>query len=143
MERTNSTAFFASYLLSAFGYEFVFFVSILQIFKASGNPVLAGLLTGFTALPKCFAPFYGVITDRFRKEAVFRFTAVAVGLLILLMGLAPSLPARFAFWFLISVSAWPCSACLRSSSPAGSASVTRAVTVNSLRRGQPSLQRDQ
>lgn len=102
MERKNTTAFFASYLLSAFGYEFVFFVSILQIFKASGNPVLAGLLTGFTALPKCFSPFYGVITDRFRKESVFRFTAVAVGFLIVLMGIAPSLPARFVLWFLIS-----------------------------------------
>lgn len=102
MERKNTAAFFASYLLSAFGYEFVFFVSILQIFKASGNPVLAGLLTGFTTIPKCFSPFYGVITDRFRKETVFRSTAVVVGLLIVLMGLAPSLPARFAFWFLIS-----------------------------------------
>jgi MFS family permease len=98
----NTTAFFVSYLLSAFGYEFVFFVSILQIFKATNNPVLAGLLTCFTVLPKCFSPFYGVITDRFRKETVFRATAIAVGVMILLMGFAQNLPARFAFWFLIS-----------------------------------------
>jgi MFS transporter, DHA3 family, macrolide efflux protein len=98
----NTIAFFASYLLSAFGYEFVFFISILQIFKATNNPVLAGLLTAFTVLPKCFSPFYGVITDRFRKETVFRSTVIVVGLLILLMGFAPNLPVRFGFWFLIS-----------------------------------------
>jgi MFS transporter, DHA3 family, macrolide efflux protein len=98
----NTIAFFASYLLSAFGYEFVFFISILQIFNATGNPVLAGLLTAFTVLPKCFSPFYGVITDRFRKETVFRSTVVLVGVLIVLMGFAPNLPLRFAFWFLIS-----------------------------------------
>ncbi len=102
MDRKNTTAFFVSYLLSAFGYEFVFFVSILQIFKATGNPLLAGLLTAFTVLPKLFSPFYGVITDRFRKESVFRTTSVAVGLLILLMGFANSLPLRFCFWFFIS-----------------------------------------
>ncbi len=102
MNRKNSAAFFASYIFSAFGYEFVFFVSILQIFKTTNSPVLAGLLTAFTALPKLFSPFYGVITDRFRKETVFRTTSVVVGLLILLMGFAQSLPLRFAFWFFIS-----------------------------------------
>jgi MFS transporter, DHA3 family, macrolide efflux protein len=102
MNHKNTAAFFASYILSAFGYEFVFFVSILQIFKTTNNPLLAGLLTAFTALPKLFSPFYGVITDRFPKEAVFRITSVAVGLLIVLMGFAHSLPLRFAFWFFIS-----------------------------------------
>jgi MFS family permease len=102
MGRKNTAAFFASYLLSAFGYEFVYFVAILQIFNTTREPVLAGLLTGFTVLPKFLSPVYGVITDRYRKEMVFRTTAVMVGVLILLMGFAHSLSVRFAFWFLIS-----------------------------------------
>jgi hypothetical protein len=72
MNNQSKAAFLASYLLSVFGYEFVFFVSVLHIFKETRNPVLVGLLTGFTALPKLLAPFYGVLTDRFPKERIFR-----------------------------------------------------------------------
>jgi hypothetical protein len=54
MNNRSKVAFLASYLLSVFGYEFVFFVSVLHIFKETRSPVLVGLLTGFTTLPKLF-----------------------------------------------------------------------------------------
>jgi len=102
MNHRSKAAFLSSYLLSVFGYEFVFFVSVLHIFKETRNPVLVGLLTGFTALPKLFAPFYGVLTDGFPKERIFRIAAVAVAVLVVGMGLVQGIPAKLSFWLLIS-----------------------------------------
>lgn len=102
MNVRSKASFLASYLLSVFGYEFVFFVSILHIFKTTKNPLLAGLLTAFTTLPKFFAPFYGTLTDRFPKERLFRIAALSVAVLVVLMGAVDGLAAKFSFWFLIA-----------------------------------------
>ena len=55
--------FFAAFLLSAFGYEFLFFVMTLYVFEISQNAFKVGIFAALTLAPRLFASGYGIIID--------------------------------------------------------------------------------
>jgi predicted MFS family arabinose efflux permease len=76
-ERTGLPAaalFCAAHLLSAFGYEFTFFVMTLHAYGRSGKASDVALFSTLTFLPRLFAPLLGELVDRLPNRELFAGT---------------------------------------------------------------------
>ena len=95
--------FFAAFLLSAFGYEFLFFVMTLYVFEISQNAFKVGIFAALTLAPRLFASGYGIIIDRYPRAKVLAAASGGVGLLLIAMVQMPSLEAIYVFWTLTAI----------------------------------------
>jgi DHA3 family macrolide efflux protein-like MFS transporter len=95
--------FFTAYILSAFGYEFVFFLMTIYVYDLTQSALNVGVFAALTFIPRLFAPLYGVIVDRYSRAGVFAAAAAATALCVSAMGLNPGLMGIYALWLLISL----------------------------------------
>ncbi len=101
--KTNIATFFTAYILSAFGFEFVFFLMTIYVYDKTHSALNVGVFGALTFIPRLLAPFYGVAVDRYGREKVFGAAAVATAILVACMGYSPGLLWIYALWLLISV----------------------------------------
>lgn len=99
----NIFLFFTAFILSAFGYEFIFFVMTLYVFDLSHNAFKVGIFAALTLAPRLFASFYGIIIDRYARAKVLVAVSGIVGLLMFAMVLMPNLNAIYVLWTLTAV----------------------------------------
>ena len=99
----NSIIFCVAHILSAFSYEFIFFMMTIHVYNISKSPLNVGIFTAFSFFPKLFSPFYGVLVDQYSRKQVFGITTGIVGCLILLMGTARQLYWIYALWCVTSI----------------------------------------
>lgn len=99
----NTLNFCLAYLLSAFGYEFIFFVMTLHIYNISHSAVSVGIFTALTFFPRLFASFFGAVTDRYRRDKVLAAATGAVGCLIFIMARDLPITWLYAVWFFVAV----------------------------------------
>jgi MFS transporter, DHA3 family, macrolide efflux protein len=99
----NIVNFCGAYIFSAFGYEFLVFVMTLYVYKITGEPLSVGIFTAVSLMPRLASPYYGSITDRYRKNRVFRNAACMTGILIILLGLFQNMLGIYVIWFFISI----------------------------------------
>jgi MFS transporter, DHA3 family, macrolide efflux protein len=102
-ENRNEVNFLAAYLLSAFGYEFIFFVMTIYVYEVSQSALKVGIFAALTFLPRLFASFYGIVTDRYSRAKVFGWGAAITGLLVMAMVVSPTLAWIYVVWLFISV----------------------------------------
>ncbi len=101
--RNTVVTFFFAYLLSAFGYEFAFFLMTIYVYDLTQSPFNVGVFAALTFIPRLFAPIYGVIVDRCSRAGVFAAAAVATALLVAAMSLSANLALIYILWLLISL----------------------------------------
>jgi MFS family permease len=101
--KRNAVNFFIAYILSAFGYEFIFFVMTIYVYEVSQSAFKVGVFAALTYLPRLFASFYGLIADQYSRTKVFSGVAVITGCLIILMTLNANITWIYLVWLLISV----------------------------------------
>jgi len=101
-EKNNKVSFIAGYLLSAFGYEFIFFVMTVYIFNLTQSAINIGIFTSILAFTKIFLPFSGTITDRFNKEKSFGIALIITGVLVILLFFLNNIYLVYILWFIIS-----------------------------------------
>ena len=77
--RWTTVAFCAAHLLSAFGYEFAFFMMTLHAYGRHGNAADVALFSVLTFLPRLFAPLLGDLVDRFPRGRLFAGTLLLGG----------------------------------------------------------------
>ncbi|MGE5380775.1 MAG: MFS transporter [Methylocystaceae bacterium] len=99
----TQAVFFTAYLLSAFGYEFIFFIMTLHIFDLSHSAINVAWFTALTFLPRLLAPYLGQIADLRQKEKVFVFALGTAGLLILALALVREMAWIYGLWFAASL----------------------------------------
>jgi DHA3 family macrolide efflux protein-like MFS transporter len=99
----NIAAFFAAYILSAFGYEFVFFLMTIYVYDLTRSALNVGVFAALTFVPRLLAPLYGVAVDRYRRSVVLAVSAAAAALLVATISLSPRLIWIYALWVLISL----------------------------------------
>lgn len=99
----NIVLFFAAFILSAFGYEFIFFVMTLYVFDLSHNAFKVGIFAALTLAPRLFASFYGIMIDRYSRAKVFAAVSGIVGIMMFAMVLMPNLYAIYVLWTLTAV----------------------------------------
>jgi MFS family permease len=99
----NILYFFTAFTLSAFGYEFIFFVMTLYVFDLSHKAFNVGVFAALTLAPRLFASFYGIVIDRYARARVFAAVSGTVGLLLLIMMTLPTLNAIYVLWTLTAV----------------------------------------
>lgn len=95
--------FLTAYILSAFGFEFVFFLMTIYVYELTHSALNVGVFAALTFVPRLFAPLYGVIIDRHSRTKVFTFTAAAAAVCVSMMSFNPGLAGIYALWLLISV----------------------------------------
>ncbi len=95
--------FFTAFILSAFGYEFIFFVMTLYVYEMSQNAFKVGIFAALTLIPRLFASFYGVIIDRYDRPKVLAAVSCIVGFLMISMVFAASLTAIYVLWTLAAI----------------------------------------
>lgn len=101
--RNTIVTFFFAYLLSAFGYEFVFFLMTIYVYDLTQSALNVGVFAALTFIPRLFAPIYGVIVDRCSRAGVFTAAAAATALLVAAMSLSANLVLIYTLWLLISL----------------------------------------
>jgi MFS family permease len=99
----NFYLFFTAFTLSAFGYEFIFFVMTLYVFYISHNAFNVSVFAALTLAPRLFASFYGIIIDRYPRTRVLATVSGIVGLLLFCMVQMPTLNAIYLLWVLTAV----------------------------------------
>lgn len=102
-KKKNQLLFFLALLLSAFGYEYIYFIMTLHIYELSKSALNIGIFTTLTFIPKLFSSLLGGLSDKFGKERCFAFSAVMISILMLLMSNAPNMTAIYIIWFTASV----------------------------------------
>jgi len=95
--------FLTAYLLSAFGYEFIFFVMTIYVYQINMSALNVGIFAALTLVPRLFAPFYGTIADRYSKTHILAGAAGITGLMIAAMVFIGQMVWIYLFWTLISV----------------------------------------
>lgn len=103
VSKGNTANFLVAYIMSAFGYEFIFFVMTIYVYEVTKNALNIGIFAALTFLPRLFASFYGIIADRYSKARVFAWSASITGLLVLLLVINQNLTWLYLVWSLISV----------------------------------------
>lgn len=103
MSRKNLINFFAGYLLSAFGYEFVFFVMTVHVYNLTGSALNVGIFTSVSFIPRLFSPLYGTIADRYDRTKVFAVASGAMGVLITAIAFVDRIAWIYPIWFVISI----------------------------------------
>lgn len=101
--RSNAVKFCFSYLASAFGYEFIFFVMTVHIYNLTGSAVDVGIFTAITFLPKLLSPYYGSMADKYNRKHIFIGASTAVCLFVLLMASTSEISLIYCIWFVISI----------------------------------------
>ena len=99
-KRNNQLLFFSAFLLSAFGYEFIYFIMTVHIYDLSKNALDVGIFTALSFIPKLFSSFMGGISDRLGKEKCFAVSAITIGILMLGMSLVTEWRHFIQFGFL-------------------------------------------
>lgn len=99
----NFVLFCLTFLFSAFGFEFMFFVMTVHIYDLSKSVLNVSIFTVVNYIPKLFSPFLGTITDRFKKENTFSVVTILISVLIFLLGSTSNITVIYFIWFLISV----------------------------------------
>jgi len=101
--QNNQLLFFSAFMLSAFGYEFIYFIMTVHIYDLSKSAMNVGIFTALTFIPKLFSSFIGGISDRIGKEKSFAIAAVLAGMLMLAMAHASDMTAIYTVWFSASI----------------------------------------
>jgi MFS family permease len=101
--KRNAVKFFIAYILSAFGYEFIFFVMTIYVYQVTQSALKVGVFAALTYLPRLFATFYGLIVDQYSRAKVFSGVAAITGCLIIVMALSTNIVWIYLVWLLISV----------------------------------------
>ena len=99
---TSVGAFRAAFLLSALGYEFLFFVMTLRIYDITGTAINVGVFTALTFFPKLLSPLYGALVDRLGARSLLALAAAAAAAIASCLAFAGSLTLLYALWFLLS-----------------------------------------
>jgi len=99
----NQLLFFSVLLLSAFGYEFIYFIMTVHIYELSKSALNIGIFTTLTFIPRLFSSLMGGISDKHGKERCFAVSAVLIGILMLFMSHVRSMTAIYTIWFIASI----------------------------------------
>lgn len=99
----NRIIFFTGYLLSAFGYEFVFFIMTVHIYKLTGSALNVAIFSSVSFVPRLFSPLYGVVADRYDRAKVFAVAAWMMGCLIIAIAFVNRIEWIYPIWFVISI----------------------------------------
>ncbi len=99
----NQLLFFSAFLLSAFGYEFIYFIMTVHIYDLSKSALNIGIFTTLTFIPKLFSSLIGGISDKLGKEKCFALSAVLIGILMLVMAHASNMTIIYIIWFVASI----------------------------------------
>lgn len=102
-KQRNTLMYFSALLLSAFGYEFIFFIMTLHVYDLSRNALNIGIFTALTFIPRLFSSLMGGIADKVGKVKCFALSAVMVSALMFLMSLAADISQIYTIWFLTAV----------------------------------------
>lgn len=103
VNKKNIVNFMIAFLLSAFGYEFIFFGMTIYVYEAGKDAFQVGVFAALTFLPRLFASFYGIIADRYNRKTVFAWVTVITGCLVTLMVLSSVIWWIYLVWLLTSV----------------------------------------
>lgn len=101
--KRNIVYFLLAYLLSAFGFEFIFFGMTIYVYEVSQSAFEVGIFTALTFLPRLFASFYGIVADQYSRKKVFAWVTAITGCLVTLMVFNSSIIWIYLIWLLISV----------------------------------------
>lgn len=101
--KNNIVVFFSAYILSVFGYEFVFFLMTIYVYDLTRSALNVGVFAALTFIPRLFAPFYGVAVDRYSRGSILAAAAAGTALCMAAMSLSPGLMWIYALWLLISL----------------------------------------
>lgn len=99
---TPALLFFSALLLSAFGYEFVFFVMTVHIYGLDNSAVVIGIFTTLTFVPRLFSSLMGAVGDRCGKAICLSLSALCVALLLYLMSRTAQIDGVYVLWFVAS-----------------------------------------
>jgi len=101
--RKNQLLFFSAFLLSAFGYEFLYFVMTVHIYDLTRSALDVGIFTALTFIPKLFSSVMGGIADKIGKEKSLAISAVMTGILLLFMANVSDMAVFQIVWFFASI----------------------------------------
>lgn len=101
--RKNQLLFFSAFLLSAFGYEFLYFVMTVHIYDLTRSALNVGIFTALTFIPKLFSSVMGGIADKIGKEKSLAISAVLTGVLLFFMANVSDMAVFQVIWFLASI----------------------------------------
>lgn len=99
----NILVFFLAYLLSAFGYEFIFFIMTLHTYDLNKSALNIGIFTALTFIPRLFSSIMGGAADKIGKRKCFIFSAFMVSMLLFLMSSVNKINSFYLIWFIISI----------------------------------------
>lgn len=99
----NSLFFSITYLLSAFGYEFLFFLMTVHVYNITKKAVSVGIFAAVTFFPKIFSPLYGVVVDRFDRRGILAVNAGIIGVLAIILQYTHQIVWIYILWFFISI----------------------------------------
>ena len=99
----NFVFFCLTFLFSAFGYEFMFFVMTVHIYDLSQSVLNVSIFMVLSYIPKLFSPYLGAITDKFNKKNVFSIVTPLISLLVLILSFTSNIIVIYFIWFLISI----------------------------------------
>lgn len=103
IDKRNTGNFIIAYLMSAFGYEFIFFVMTIYVYELSNSAFKVGIFAALTFLPRLFASAYGVVIDRYNRARVFSIAAGVTGALVMLLPLQAATDWIYIMWVLIAL----------------------------------------
>lgn len=99
----NIANFLVAYLMSAFGFEFIFFGMTIYVYEVSQSAFKVGAFAALTFLPRLFASFYGIVADQYSRAKAFAWSTAITGCLITLLVVNSSISWIYVIWLLISV----------------------------------------
>jgi DHA3 family macrolide efflux protein-like MFS transporter len=103
MKRQSILCFFAALLLSAFGYEFIYFIMTLHIYDLCKNALNVGVFTALTFIPKLFSALIGGISDKMGKSKCFAFSAIMLSALLFLLSRVTDIRLVYVIWLTASM----------------------------------------
>ncbi len=98
----NQLLFFSALLLSAFGYEFIYFIMTLHIYDLSSSALNIAIFSSLTVIPKLFSNLIGGLSDKIGKSVCLSFSAVMVCILLLTMSVVSDIRLIYGIWFAAS-----------------------------------------
>ncbi|MFH1932172.1 MAG: MFS transporter [Pseudomonadota bacterium] len=102
-ESKNKINFYLAYTLSAFGYEFILFVMTINVYKLTERPMSVGIFMALSLIPKLLSPYFGSLSDRYRREMVFGLAAGFTGLLVITINMFEDIRWIYVLWFFVSI----------------------------------------
>lgn len=99
----NLILFCLTFLFSAFGFEFMFFVMTVHIYDLNKNVLNVSIFIVLNYIPKLFSPYLGIVTDKFNKEKIFCVVTSLIAFLVLILSFTSNMTVIYIIWFFISV----------------------------------------